>query len=129
MAEDEIAAILRHTPRTLEEYRLARIAEWSQPRYGIDKRFTRLTLLLDQGPEAQGERWQAQQQTFADLRDVLAAAPDRALVVLGPPGCGKSTLLRRLELDLAVAALRRRTRAGTLEFLRLAEPPSWPPAA
>ena len=29
-----------------------------------------------------------------------------ALVVLGPPGCGKSTLLRRLELDLALGALR-----------------------
>ncbi len=106
MAEDEIAAILRHTPRTLEEYRLARIAEWSQPRYALDKRFTQLTLLVDQGPEAQGERWQAQQKPFTDLRDVLAAAPDRALVVLGPPGCGKSTLLRRLELDLGVAALR-----------------------
>jgi formylglycine-generating enzyme required for sulfatase activity len=98
--------ILRHSPRTLEEYRLARVAEWSQPRFALDKRFTRLTLLLDQGPDAQGLRWQAEPRTFDELRDVLAEASDPALVLLGPPGCGKSTLLRRLELDLAVAALR-----------------------
>jgi formylglycine-generating enzyme required for sulfatase activity len=97
--------ILRHSPADLDQYRLGRIAEWSQPRYAIDKRFTRLTLLLDQGPQAEGPRWQAQ-RSFDDLRDVLAEADDPALVLLGPPGCGKSTLLRRLELDLAVAALR-----------------------
>jgi len=98
--------ILRHSPRTLEDYRLARVAEWSQARYALDKRFTRLTLLLDQGPEAQGTRWQAQQNTFDDLRKVLVEAQEPALVLLGPPGCGKSTLLRRLELDLALDALR-----------------------
>ncbi|HRL78615.1 MAG TPA: SUMF1/EgtB/PvdO family nonheme iron enzyme, partial [Candidatus Accumulibacter phosphatis] len=98
--------IVGHAPRTLAEYRLARIAEWSQPRHALDKRFTRLTLLLDQGPEAQGTRWQPLQQTFDDLREVLVQAGERALVLLGPPGCGKSTLLRRLELDLAADALR-----------------------
>ncbi len=97
--------ILRHPPADLGQYRLGRIAEWSQPRYAIDKRFTRLTLLLDQGPQAEGPRWQAQ-RSFDDLREVLAEADDQALVLLGPPGCGKSTLLRRLELDLAVSALR-----------------------
>ena len=40
-------ALLRHPPATVEEYRLTRIAEWSQPRFDLDKRFTRLTLLLD----------------------------------------------------------------------------------
>ncbi|MBK7673655.1 MAG: SUMF1/EgtB/PvdO family nonheme iron enzyme [Candidatus Accumulibacter sp.] len=104
--ERTLQEILRHSPRTLDEYRLARIAEWSQPQYALDKRFTRLTLLLDQGPEAQGTRWQAQQQSFDDLREVLAEAGEPAAVLLGPPGCGKSTLLRRLELDLAVDALR-----------------------
>ncbi|MEF8734954.1 MAG: SUMF1/EgtB/PvdO family nonheme iron enzyme [Candidatus Accumulibacter meliphilus] len=109
--------ILRYSPRTLEDYRLARVAEWSQARYALDKRFTRLTLLLDQGPEAQGTRWQAQQNTFDDLREVLAEAPEPALVLLGPPGCGKSTLLRRLELDLAIDAL---------DALRAAEPEQTP---
>jgi len=36
---------------------------------------------------------------------VLAAAPDPALVLLGPPGSGKSTLLRHFELDNARTAL------------------------
>lgn len=99
-------AILAAPPATLTDYRLARVAEWSAPRYALDKRFTRMTLLLDQGPDAQGIRWQAQPRSFDDLRDVLAETGDTALVLLGPPGCGKSTLLRRLELDLAVGALR-----------------------
>ncbi|MCB1918205.1 MAG: SUMF1/EgtB/PvdO family nonheme iron enzyme [Rhodocyclaceae bacterium] len=34
-----------------------------------------------------------------DLREVLGAIPERAMVLLGAPGCGKSTLLRRLQLD------------------------------
>jgi hypothetical protein len=101
---ETLQAILRHPPADLGEYCHERIAEWSQPRYAIDKRFTRLTLLLDQGSQAEGPRWQPQ-RSFDDLRDLLAETDDPALVLLGPPGCGKSTLLRRLELDLAVDAL------------------------
>lgn len=104
--EASVQQILRHRARTLDEYRLARIAEWSQKRYALDKRFTCLTLLLDQGPDVQAGRWQAQTKTFEDLRGVLAETSEPALVVLGPPGCGKSTLLRRIELDLAADALR-----------------------
>ena len=106
--EETRQALLHHVPATVEEYRLARVAEWSQPRFDLDKRFTRLTLLLDQGPDAHGVRWQAQSrpQPFDDLRDVLKETDATALVLLGPPGCGKSTLLRRLELDLALGALR-----------------------
>jgi hypothetical protein len=106
--EETRQALLRNAPATVEKYRLARVAEWSQPRFDLDKRFTRLTLLLDQGPEAQGARWQAQSwpQPFDDLRDVLKETDAAALVLLGPPGCGKSTLLRRMELDLALDALR-----------------------
>ena len=106
LPEAALQEILRHSPRSLEEYRLARIAEWSQARYAIDKRFTPLTLLLDQGPDAQGTRWQPQPKSFDDLRQVLGESSETALVLLGPPGCGKSTLLRRLELDLALDALR-----------------------
>ena len=104
---DEVTrdAIRRHSPRTLEEYRVGRWAEWSQPRYALDKRFTQLTVLVDHGPDAQGTRWQAQPRSFQDLREVLAEVSEPAVVVLGPPGCGKSTLLRRLELDFAVDAL------------------------
>lgn len=106
LSDQALQDILRYAPRTLDEYRLGRWAEWSQRDYALDKRFTRLTLLVDQGPDAQGVRWQAQPRSFDDLRDVLAEVSESAVVVLGPPGCGKSTLLRRLELDLAVDALR-----------------------
>ena len=103
-----LQAIISRPPANLDEYRLARIAEWSQPRYALDRRFTRLTLLLDQGDEAREGRWQAQPKPYDDLRTVLEDTGGQpALVLLGPPGCGKSTLLRRLELDLGVDALRR----------------------
>ena len=116
--EKAIQAVKAHPPRHLEDYRLARIAEWSQPRYELNRRFTRLTLLLDQGPEAQGVRWQAQ-QSYDDLRKLLSEVSEPALVLLGPPGCGKSTLLRRLELDLAVEALRKPGEASLSLFLPL----------
>jgi formylglycine-generating enzyme required for sulfatase activity len=103
---ESLQAILRHQPGTLDTYRVARVAEWSQERYALDGQFTRLTLLLDQGPDAQGARWQPQARPFQDLRNVLAEVREPALVLLGPPGCGKSTLLRRLELDISVDALR-----------------------
>ena len=111
--------ILGHPPAKLDQYRVARWAEWSQRRYAVDKRFTRLALLVDQGPEAQGARWQEQSREFQDLREVLLKVDDPALVVLGPPGCGKSTLLRRLELDLAVDALRAPAEGRISMFLPL----------
>ncbi len=56
----QVTQIVREfKPRNLTEYRLARIAEWSQPRYQIDRRFVSLTLLIDQGEDAQGARWAA----------------------------------------------------------------------
>lgn len=101
--------ILNIEPDNLAIYRAQCIACWSRPRYAIDKRFTPLTLLLDQGEEAAGERYQKQQTPFDDLRKVLAAVKEEdfpVLVVTGAPGSGKSTLLRRLELDIANQALR-----------------------
>lgn len=106
LTSEDLHRILSHSPRSLDDYRLARIAEWSQAKYSIDKRFTPLTLLVDQGEEEQGVRWQAQPRTYDDLRELLSDVTEPALVVLGPPGCGKSTVLRRLELDMAVDALR-----------------------
>ncbi len=93
------------SPNAEEQYRLGRIAQWSKPEHQLDKRFVRLTLLIDEGESAPGVRWQSRGE-FDDLRDVLRQLPDPALVVLGPPGSGKSTLLRRFELDTAVASLR-----------------------
>ena len=93
-------------PADLTEYRLGRIAEWSQPRYRLDGRFVALTLLVDQGEDAAAGRWSAQQARYDDLGTLLAHVPDPAVVVLGPPGSGKSTLLRHLELEMAIAALR-----------------------
>ncbi|HRF42892.1 MAG TPA: NACHT domain-containing protein, partial [Candidatus Competibacteraceae bacterium] len=83
------------------------IERWSEPRHALDKRFVHLTLLIDQGEEAQGLRWAPQARTFQDLRQVLAAVPDPALVLLGPPGSGKSTLLQHVEVDYARDALNR----------------------
>jgi energy-coupling factor transporter ATP-binding protein EcfA2 len=62
-----------------------------------------LTLLLDQGEDVQGMRWQASRETVHALGEVLARTTEPALVILGPPGSGKSTLLRHFELACARA--------------------------
>ncbi|HKF48288.1 MAG TPA: SUMF1/EgtB/PvdO family nonheme iron enzyme [Terracidiphilus sp.] len=104
---DQLAQIVRHQPRDLTEYRLTRIAEWSQPRFQIDRRFVSLTLLTDREEQAQGVRWAPERGRFTDLRDVVKERPDDpALVLLGAPGSGKSTLLRRFQLDTATDTLR-----------------------
>ncbi len=88
----------------MDRYRQSRIARWSQPRYALDQRFVRLTLLIDQGKEAQGVRWQ-ESRRFQDVREVLAQVQEPAIVVLGPPGSGKSTLLCHYELECCQASL------------------------
>lgn len=92
-------------PDALTIFRRERIAEWSLPRYDLDKRFVNLTLLLDKGEHEQ-MRWQPEDFRFNDLRDVLKSRDDPALVLLGAPGSGKSTLLRRLQLDHSEDRLR-----------------------
>ena len=100
----------------LAEYRLARVAQLSRPRHRVDGRFVALTLLVDQGEDVCGDRWTAMDARFHDLRALLAAVPNPALVVLGPPGSGKSTLLRQTELDTAIANLRGEDPHDTVTF-------------
>lgn len=95
----------------LVAYRLSRVAEWSQPRYRLDERFVRLSLLLDEGTSP-GARWQRQEQRIDSLRSALESESAPAMVLLGPPGSGKSTLLRSLELEIAEEALRDGVDAG-----------------
>ncbi len=105
----QTGAIKTQQPTDLNQYRLARIKEWSHSRHDLDKRFVNLTLLLDRG-ESDPQRWQphpnAEDFRFNDLRDVLQKVDDPALVLLGAPGSGKSTLLRRLQLDHSIDRLR-----------------------
>ncbi|MBK8541963.1 MAG: NACHT domain-containing protein [Ardenticatenia bacterium] len=93
----------------LTAYRLARVAWWRRPRLeqDLDRRFTRLTLVMDQGEKTLGQRWQPGSDRYTDLRKVLAAVDGMhpVLVLLGEPGAGKTTLLRRLELDLVMDTL------------------------
>ena len=113
---EQAREIAQRRPADLAEYRLGRIAEWSQPRYRLDGRFVALTLLVDQGEDAAGGRWAAKEQAYDDLGALLANTTDPAVVVLGPPGAGKSTLLRRLELDTAIAGLRGEDTQSTVTF-------------
>jgi len=82
---EQIKQLSDHVPTDSAEYHLTRIAAWSQPRYALDKRFVQLTLLIDQGEDVQGVRWQhVEQRRYSDLREVLIErADDRALVLLG----------------------------------------------
>ncbi len=106
LTPEQVRAAARHRPADWTEFRLGRVAEWSQPHYRLDGRFVDLALLVDQGEDAASGRWAARQERFDDLGALLAAVPEPAVVVLGPPGSGKSTLLRRLELDAAIAGVR-----------------------
>jgi len=106
LTAEQMLEAARRRPRDWREWRLGRIAEWSQARYRLDGRFVGLTLLVDQGEEAVQGRWQARDERYEGLRELLADVADPAVVLLGPPGCGKSTLLRRLELDMAIAGVR-----------------------
>lgn len=103
--EDSLAALAALPPVDLTTYRLSRVAAWSRPHFSLDRSFVSLTLLVDRGSERR-RRWQTSADRYEDLRGLLAAVEDPALVLLGRPGAGKSTLLRRLELDVSVDGLR-----------------------
>ena len=92
------------TADPLAVYRQRLQTELSADRYRIDTRFVELTLLIDQGNQAQGTRFVEDERRtgFSDLREVLALDGIKrhaAIVLLGRPGSGKSTLLRRLQFD------------------------------
>ena len=55
--EAECRRLMTLVPKRLDDYRAVRWAEWSQPRHALDTRFTRLTVVLDRGPHAEGPRW------------------------------------------------------------------------
>jgi formylglycine-generating enzyme required for sulfatase activity len=83
------------------------VRELSSPRFQLDRRFVQLTLLLDQGAQAEGVRFvpDAQQRRYDSLAALLEEVDERALVLLGRPGSGKTTLLKRLQLETAWAEL------------------------
>jgi hypothetical protein len=89
----------------LSRYYQEQIKLLSGSRYQIDNRFVQLTLLVDQGPDAQGLRFVPDERRgkYNSLQTLLAEVQERALVLLGRPGCGKTTLLRRLQLERAWA--------------------------
>lgn len=99
LTQDQVKAISTHKPIDLMEYCLGRIAEWSNFRYALDRRFVNLTLLLDKGGTEQ-MRWERIEDThFDNLHDVLNTIDAPVVVLLGSPGSGKSTLMRRYQLD------------------------------
>ena len=112
----------------LVAYRESIIARWSQPRYELDKRFVNLTLLVDQGREAQGARFiePPQAQRYDDLRDVLREwqrppsssweSPARA----NPPCCGGCRWTRRATAGAtAVKPFRFSSRSTNIRATRL----------
>jgi formylglycine-generating enzyme required for sulfatase activity len=96
----------RRAADALRSYREARISHWSDPRYGAgDRLFTRLSLLLPQGPDTD-DPWKKQDDRYGSLEEALDKHPEFfAIVLLGDPGAGKSTLLQRLDLDSAMRGM------------------------
>lgn len=102
LSDEQLQQINHHQARTIREYLLSRYARWCGPTYQLDRRFTRLTLVLDEGTSIP-DRWVAVPSTreSTDLRELIADTDSFAHVLLGSPGAGKTTLLRRLEMDIA----------------------------
>ena len=111
--------------------------ELSGDRYQLDSRFVQLTLLVDQGADAQGLRFitDSQRGKYNSLKRLLAEVDERALVLLGGPGSGKTTLLRRSQLEVAWDGLAGEAKQipffvplNSYRAARLADPPPDPAA-
>ncbi len=103
MTPEQIAEIRLQPPQDETEYLLACYAKWSEARFALDEKFVNLALLVqenDRYTEKRGTRH------YSDLHEALRQASSPVVVLLGLPGGGKSTLLRRLEMDIALEALR-----------------------
>jgi formylglycine-generating enzyme required for sulfatase activity len=85
---------------SLDRFNRQAIEILTQPRYQIDSRFVKLTLLLDKGANAEGVRFVQDEKRgeYDSLLTLLSDVDDHFLVLLGSPGSGKTTLLRRLQL-------------------------------
>ena len=83
----------------------------------IDRRFVRMTMLIDKGEKADF-RWEQkmkgnEREAYDDLQALLTRNPnEKVFALLGAPGSGKTTLLKRLEID----HYREGGRSGNLVF-------------
>ena len=99
-----IATPSAQPPSVWAAFHEARLSEWENKPYALDKRFVNLTLVLDRRDD---EPQRAEDLRFDDLHDVIEQTKaQHARVLLGAPGSGKSTLLRRLQYDHSLARLR-----------------------
>ncbi|MCL4868898.1 MAG: SUMF1/EgtB/PvdO family nonheme iron enzyme [Anaerolineae bacterium] len=104
--ELQLASAPGSAAKPLNQHFHTLIRELSE-RYQVDNRFVQLTLLLDKGSEADGQRYipDAQRPKYNSLITLLQETGERNLVLLGKPGSGKTTLLQRLQLDQSWYAL------------------------
>lgn len=102
LSDEQLREIGSTPPTDLRTYRLARFARWCAPRYQLDRRFVRLTLMLDEGADVV-DRWvpSPSRMRMDDLAELIDTKDSFVCVLLGSPGAGKTTLLRRLEMDTA----------------------------
>jgi hypothetical protein len=89
-------------------YLLSRVNLWSAPGRRLTRRFIPLRLHVEHA-EGAAEPARTPGAVFDDLGTLLETTDAPAVLLAGPAGSGKTTLLRRLELDVALDGLRRRS--------------------
>lgn len=119
LSAEEVRGFANGSFGSVDEYLASRVAEWSLPRFRLDKRFVDLSMLVDAGSGSESERWRSTPLHFEHLTELMRIVDAPAFVLLGSPGCGKSTLLRRLELELAAESLRAGDASRVTYFVQL----------